>query len=109
MKTVTIDTQEAPVKWWAAQDARIRNLSNKSKYSQDIQIQIEKMKIVLGMVYSARGIHESYGKTGVSIKIDRPTVIDKKNLKALESDWSVKGFTKKVSAQGIVYRLKVDQ
>jgi hypothetical protein len=105
MKTKTLATEEAPVKWWAAQDARMRNLANKSHYPQSIQIQIERMKMVLAMVYAARGIHEAYGKKGVSIKVDGAVVKDSQNLRALEAEWDARGFVKKVSPQGVIYRL----
>ena len=57
------------------------------------------------MVYAAKGIYEAYGKKGVSIKVDGAVVKDKANLQALEAEWSAKGFTKKISPQGVIYRL----
>jgi hypothetical protein len=41
----------------------------------------------------------------VSIKVDGAIVKDAKNLRALEADWAVLGFAKKVSKQGVIYRL----
>ena len=105
MFTSVINTEEAPNKRWAAQDARMRNIANKSHYSQAKQIQVERMKMALGLVYSAKAIYDSFGKKGVSIKVDHATVKDNKNLALLESDWTAQGVTKKVSAQGVIYRL----
>jgi hypothetical protein len=100
-----LDTNEAPTKWWAAQDARMRNLVNKSHYSQQTHIRAERMVMALGLCYNARGIHEAFGKQGVSIKVDKPTSIkDRKNLRLLEQDWEQQGVIKKVSPQGIIYR-----
>lgn len=105
----TLDTQEAPVKWWAAQDARMRNLANKSHYSERTHIRTERMIMALSILYRARGIHEAYGKTGVSIKVDRPTQVrDSQNLRLLEQDWTQAGVVKKVSPQGIIYRFQAD-
>jgi hypothetical protein len=59
----------------------------------------------MDMVYAAKGIYEAYGKKGVSIKVDGAIVKDKRNLQALEADWTAKGFVKKVSPQGVIYRL----
>ena len=104
-----LDTQEAPTKWWAAQDARMRNLANKSHYSEKTHVRTERMIMALSLLYHARGIHEAYGKTGISIKVDRPSLIrDKQNLKLLEQDWEAAGVVKKVSAQGIIYRFSAD-
>jgi hypothetical protein len=107
MKTVNLNTEEAPTKWYAAMDAQRRNTNNKSHFPQAIQVQIERMKMVMGMVYAAKGIYEAYGKRGVSIKVDGAQVKDKTNLRALEAEWTVKGFVKRVSAQGVIYRLTV--
>ena len=104
-----LDTQEAPTKWWAAQDARMKNLVNKSHYSERTHIRVERMIQALGLCYNAKGIHEAFGKTGVSIKVDCPTAIkDRKNLRLLEQDWEAAGVNKKTSAQGIIYRFSAD-
>lgn len=105
MHTAILKTEEAPTKWWAAQDARMRNIANKSRYSQSIQTQIDRMIMVMDMVYAAKGVYEAYGKQGVSIKVDGAVVKDKTNLRALEAEWTARGFVKKVSAQGVIYRL----
>ena len=101
----TLDTQEAPTKWWAAQDARMRNLANKSHYAEAVHIRVERMVLALGLCYAARGIHEAFGKRGVSVKVDRPTFVrDRNNLALLEADWAEQGVVKKVSPQGVIYR-----
>ena len=107
MQTAFIKTDEAPTKWYAAMDAQRRNTNNKSHFAQDIQVQIERMKMVMNMVYAAKGVYEAYGKKGVSIKVDGAVIKDRANLRALEAEWTVKGFVKKVSAQGVIYRLTV--
>jgi hypothetical protein len=104
-----LDTKEAPTKWWAAQDARMRNLANKSHYTEQTQIRVERMIQALGLCYNARGIHEAFGKRGVSVKVDRPTSIkDRVNLRLLEQDWEAAGVSKKVSPQGVIYRFSAD-
>jgi len=40
MKTQVLETREAPVKWWAAQDARMRSLVNSSLYTQKQKTQV---------------------------------------------------------------------
>ena len=105
MKTTQIRTEEAPTKWWAARDARMRNLANKSRYPEAIHRQIDRMIMVMDLVYAAKKVHEAYGKKGVSIKVDGAVIKDKTNLRALEAEWAGRGFTKKISPQGVIYRL----
>jgi hypothetical protein len=105
MKTQVLETREAPVKWWAAQDARMRSLVNSSLYTQKQKTQVERMKLALEMVYAAKGVHIAYGKTGISVKVDGALIADRANLKLLEAEWAAQGVTKKVTAQGITYRV----
>ena len=101
----TLDTKEAPTKWWAAQDARMRNIANKSHYAESVHIRVERMILALGLCYRAEGIHEAFGKRGVSVKVDRPRFVrDRDSLALLEQDWARAGVVKKVSAQGVIYR-----
>lgn len=104
MQTVFKETKEANVKWWAAQDARMRNLTNKSLWSADTQLKVERMKAALDTLYAGR-IYEAYGKRRVAIKIDRPQVKDSKWLKILEADWANEGITKTLTPQGLLYQL----
>ena len=107
MKTVDLDTKEAPNKWWAARDARMRNYANSTRYSNTQKIAAERMKLALELVYAARAVHIAYGKTGVSLKVDRGFVRDRKELSLLEQGWAAAGVIKKVSAQGVLYRMSV--
>ena len=104
MKTQILDTQEAPVKWWAAQDARVRNTANKSHWSSQVQLRVDRMKLVLEMIYAGK-VYEAYGKRGVSIKIDKPVILKRDLLKEMEQYWGEQGITKRETAQGILYRL----
>jgi hypothetical protein len=107
MKTVKLDTQEAPNKWWAARDARMRNYANSTRYTEFQRIAAERMKLALELVYRAKGIYIAYGKKGISLKVDQPRVIDRHELALLEAGWDQAGFVKKVTAQGVTYRLNV--
>ena len=105
MLTKELDTQAAPTAWWAAQDARMRNIVNKSHYAESVHIRVERMVLALGLCYRAEGIHEAFGKRGVSVKVDRPRFVrDRSGLELLEADWAEAGVVKKVSAQGVIYR-----
>ncbi len=104
MQTAYRDTKEAPVKWWAAQDARVRNYANKTHWSAEIQLRVERMKAALETLYAGK-IYEAYGKQRVSIKVDGARVKDPQWLQALESDWAAQGVTKTQTPQGLLYRV----
>lgn len=104
MQTQFKDTNEAPVKWWAAQDARMRNIKNKSHWSDAVQLKVEAMKMVLDCLYSGR-IYEAYRKKSVSIKIDRAHVKARSDLALMEAEWAREGITKTETPQGILYRV----
>ena len=104
MKANQIDNVEAPNKWWAAHDARMKNIVNASKYSEKDKIRAERMKLALEMVYHADGVFISYGKTGISIKVNHAVILDRKNLRLLEKDWTAQGVVKRQSDQGVIYR-----
>lgn len=104
MQTVTLNTEEAPNKWWAARDARMRNYANSTLYDNATRIRAERMKLVLEMLYHARAVYIAYGKRGVSLKVDRAHVRDRRELAAMEADWAVQGVVKRVSDQGVIYR-----
>ena len=105
MKTVALNTDEASNKRFAAMDARMRSLTNESLYTNKEKIVAERVKLGAEMVYNAKEIYISYGKTGISIKLDHPAVRLKKELKLLEGDWEKLGCIKRKSTQGLIYRL----
>lgn len=104
MQTQFKDTNEAPNKFWAAQDARMRNIKNKSHWSADVQLRVERMKVALSELYMGR-IYEAYNVNRVSVKIDKPVVKDSRWLRELEADWAKEGITKTQTPQGLLYRI----
>ena len=107
MRTVTLRTEEAPNKWWAARDARMRNAVNATLYTDSQRTAAERMKVVLEMVYAAKSVYIAYGKRGISLKVDGARVVDRKELGFLEEGWASAGVEKRVSAQGVIYRLRL--
>ena len=104
MQTVTLNTEEAPNKFWAYRDASMRNAVNSSLYATKTRVQAERMKLACELVYSAKEVYIAFGKRGISIKVDGARVRDRKELALLEQEWAQQGVTKKVSAQGVLYR-----
>lgn len=104
MHTVQKDTEQAPNKWWAWQDAQRRNTNHKSHYPAEVQLQVERMKAVLDYCYGGR-IFEAYRAKSVAVKVDKPYVKNKQMLREIEADWAERGITKTVTPQGVLYRL----
>lgn len=104
MKANELDSKDAgKYAFYAARDARMRNIVNASKYSEQDKIRAERMKLVLELVYWAKGIHVNFRKTKIAIKVDSATVKDRSQLKLLEQDWEKQGVTKTLSPQGVIY------
>lgn len=104
MKATQKDTQEAPNKWWAAQDARMRSIANKSRWSASVQLQVDRMMVALGELYVGK-IYEAYNVKRVSIKIDKPVVKNLKQLREMEAYWAAQGVSKTITPQGLLYRV----
>lgn len=106
IRTVSIDTQEAPegFKWAAMQDARMQNEINKSLYTQKQLVNGDRKFYLLELCYSAKILELNYRKTMISIKVGKPfNLRDRKGLRDLEAVWAAEGIYKKDSAQGITY------
>ena len=104
MRAVSIDTQEAPNKWWAARDAQMRSAVNATSYSDREKTRAERMRSVLTLVYDGN-FYISFGRRGITVKVDRARIVDRKNLQILEQDWEMEGIRKRISPQGVVYNI----
>lgn len=89
----------------AARNARMRATAMWSHYTEAERVRAERMKLGLEMVYSAKGVYINPRNKYITIKIDNPTVKDRKNLALLEQDYDKLGVKKVVTAQGVIYRI----
>jgi hypothetical protein len=106
MRTVTLDTKEAPNKFWALQDRRMRNYANKTLYTESQQIRMERIKLALELIIRGTVYDVGYGKRSAAVKVQNGAFIgDPKMLALLEQDWAKEGIFKKESAQGFQYHL----
>ncbi len=104
MKTTLLNTDESRCKWFAIQDRRMKNTVNRSHYSDAQQVRVQRMQYALELVYAGVVYEPSYGKRGISVKVTG-WVKNKQDLALLEADWAKQGIEKRVSAQGITYRV----
>lgn len=106
MKEKELDTQSAGYyAYAAARDARMRATAMWSHYTDAERVRAERMKLGLELCYSAKGIYINPRNKFIAIKIDNPTVKDRKNLALLEQDYEAEGITKVLTKQGITYRI----
>ena len=106
MKERELDTKSAGYYAYAAAiDARMKAIAGWSKYSEKQKVEAERVKQVMSLVYNFKGIYANPRDKFIAIKLENPTVKDRKNLKLLEKDWEAKGYTKTSTEQGITYRI----
>jgi hypothetical protein len=107
IKTATLDTAESPTPYWAVLDRRVRNTANKSLYTVQQVTRAIRLRDALSNFYNGTFYDEpSYGTTGISVKVGNPRVRDRKALRAYEAALATEGITKKVTPQGVLYRIK---
>lgn len=105
MYTTALDTKEATFKFFAAQDARARSYAASTHYSDAEKIVAERVKLALELVYRARQVYVTFRKKFITVKVDSASVRDAKMLTLLEQEYAIKGITKAVTAQGVIYRI----
>jgi hypothetical protein len=106
MKEKELDTQSAGYyAYAAARDARMRATAMWTHYTDAERTRAERMKLGLELCYSAKGIYINPRNKFIAIKIDNPTVKDRKNLALLEQDYETQGITKVLTNQGVTYRI----
>ena len=91
--------------WFAARDARMRSYENASLYTEEEKVRAERIRVGLTLAYRAKQFHVEYRKKFISVKLDGAVVLDRKNLKTLEADYSNLGVVKRVTNQGVTYRI----
>ena len=106
METKELEYQNAgKFAWFAARDARMRSFANSSLYTEAEKNRAERMRMGLTLVYAGKEFHIEYRKKFISVKIDKATIRDRKCLALLESDYEVLGVVKRVTNQGVTYRI----
>ena len=89
----------------AARDARMRAAAMWSHYTDAERVRAERMKLALELCYSAKNFYINPRGKFITIKVEHPRVVDRRNLALLEGDYATQGITKVVTAQGVTYRI----
>ena len=106
LKEKELNTQPAGIyAFYAARDAWMKAVARWSTYTESERVRAERMKLGLELCYSAKAFYINPRAKFIAIKVENPTVKDRKNLSLLEQDYKSQGITKTVSAQGIIYKI----
>ena len=108
MKAANLGYKEAEdgYKVAAFLDARMKSAAAKSSYSHAQQLAADRLQMGLQACYECTEVYVTYRKQFISVKVDHPTdIIDKAGLAIREKDWENMGYVKKVTDQGITYRI----
>lgn len=89
----------------AARDARMRAAAMWSHYTEVERVRAERMKLALELCYSAKRFFINPRGKFITIKVENPRVVDRRNLELLEEDYTAQGITKVVTAQAVIYRI----
>ncbi len=115
LKAVKIDTERAPMPWAAIRDASMRNAVGMTHFTAAEKRKSESMLFALQLCYRCDNSYINWrdgGSAGrpkfAAIKIENPTISDRKALNLLEEGWKtdamLKKITKRITPQGILYR-----
>ena len=105
METRFLDTDEATNKFWAYKDAKQNSYANSTHYTAAERCNAERKALALETVYAAKHVYVSYKKRWISLKVDGAVVRNKKDLTFLEEGWTLENIVKRVTAQGVTYRI----
>lgn len=90
----------------AALDARHRNNIHRCNHTDLTKTRAERVRWALELVYHNPTIYVSYRKKFIAVKVEAPVVVKNRHaLVSLEDEWTQLGYTKLVTAQGVIYRI----
>ena len=91
--------------FFAARDAAFKSAVNASRFSNQLKLKAERMKLVLEMIYASDEVTITYCKKWARVKVHNARPRDKKLIKEWEDNWSRDSIVKAVTDQGIIYRV----
>lgn len=102
----TVEAETAQQKYWAALNAETTNIANKSHFSAQAQLKLERAEQVLGMLHYDSKTKLNYRKTLASIKVFNRNIQDVAKYDDYVEYLTEMGFERKASKQGIIYAIK---
>lgn len=107
LKTKELDTKPAGrFAFAAARDATRYSDECRMLYTARQRAAAETFMDIVSAAYSGKQIYLTYRKTFITVKVDGPTLRDRRVRRELDAICEERGYEKVQSAQGIVYRIK---
>ena len=91
--------------WFAARDAAFKSAVNASRFSTQLKLKAERMKLVLEMLFANDDVTITYCKKWARVKVHNARPRDKKLIKEWEETWAIDGIEKVLTGQGVIYRV----
>ena len=93
--------------FFAARDASMKSAVNASRFTDSQKLKAERVKLALEMVYACEAVTIDNCQKWIRVKVHKPMIRDRKNLRLLEQDWHLEGIEKVQTKQdAIIYRVK---
>jgi hypothetical protein len=91
--------------FFAARDAAFKSAVNSSRFSNELKIKTERMKLVLEILYANDDITITYCKKWARVKVHNARPKDKKLIKEWDENWAIDNIVKVITDQGVIYRV----
>ena len=102
----TVEAETDQQKYYAALNAETINIANRSHFSAQAQLMLERAEQVLSMLHYDSNTKLNYRKTLASIKVFNRNIQDVAKYQEYVEYLESKGFERKASKQGIIYSIK---
>lgn len=91
--------------FFAARDAAFKSAVNASRFSTQLKLKAERMKLVLEILFANDDVTITYCKKWARVKVHNARPRDKKLIKEWEETWAIDGIEKVLTDQGVIYRV----
>jgi hypothetical protein len=91
--------------FFAARDAAFKSAVNASRFSNELKLKTERMKLVLEILFASDEVTITYCKKWARVKVHNARPRDKKLIKEWEEAWATDGIVKVLTEQGVIYRV----
>lgn len=91
--------------FFAARDVALKSAVNASRFSTQLKLKTERMKLVLEILFASDDITITYCKKWARVKVHNARPKDKKLIKEWEDTWASDGIVKVMTEQGVIYRV----
>jgi hypothetical protein len=100
-----LNSTKARSAFFAIKDADQYNQNCMSMYTATQRSKAQTVLDLLDNAYSSKALYINYRKTFIAVKVENPTVRDRKLAREIDDIFEQNGYVKVKSAQGFIIRL----